>query len=130
MLVYQSLDAVIAHQKPETCRECYSSIWLSRSAHVDSPPVGYGHELRVIWWRCALCSDETERWLYLNRREALWTVQQVQLFRQARREADMSLKDVSTLAHISVSRLSDFERRHAAPSEDEMHALKSVFTLW
>lgn len=131
MLIYQSLDAVIAHKEPSgVLCECGAYDWMRRSESIDKPPAGYGHELRAGWWECIVCKDTTNRWLYVNRRESLWTIKHVQIFRQARRDADKSLKDVAALTNVPVSRLSDFERRHAAPNEDEMNALKSIFVLW
>lgn len=124
-LIYQSLDAYFVKHKPAHPCQCGVFDWQRQSETVDSyNPAAPGHELRLCWYVCSSCKDETERYFVVNRREKIWTAEQVKFFRATRQRKDWSLKDVTTYTGISVSRLSDFERRMAGATDNELAGLR------
>lgn len=117
-LVYSSIEAAeIRCTTPTECENCggVSFTRLTRCV-VDTT-----HQM---YWQCDNCTHWTNGVLYTEKHSLypIWSEAQARAIIERRRELNLSLKDLSADVGVSVSRLSDFERRHDAPMP-EQHAL-------
>lgn len=116
MRAYDSIEAFIIHTKPEENCVCGRHDW-----HMQSVP---GDPLHFGWWRCT-CGYTTVQLPYLDTSDpTIFTQEQAVTFRQLRQAAGVSLVDIAQQTGISVSRLSDFERRRCGPHTDEITKLE------
>lgn len=115
--------AVFHARRPNRCLRCGSVQFEAVSDWVHDD----------FWqgqWVCQCCGARDVAWLYLNTEPCndLWTEEQVAAFGERREQMGMSMRAVSALTGIRMTRLMDFERRLSAPTEHEQWALK-VFGL-
>ncbi len=125
--LYASIEAAeVRCAKPDHCKNCRKRHgYFTR----HSRPVSlWSNDVQEMYWMCDLCGYCNDRILYANKHSEypLLTVEQVNDMVDQRWSKNLTLKNIAEQTGISVSRLSDFERRHAAPTPDEWHAIIGV----
>lgn len=127
--LYASIEAAeVRCSKPDNCKNC-----RKRHAYFTrhSKPVSlWSMDVKEMYWMCDFCGYCNNPVLYSNKHSEypLLTIEQANWFEDKRWAQSLSLKDIAAKTGISVSRLSDIERRHDAPTPDEWRAIKAALS--
>ena len=126
--LYSSIEAAeVRCAKPDHCKNCRRRHdWFTR--HSKPTSVMVASDVREMYWMCDLCGYCNNSILYLNRHSqySILTEEQSNWMVDQRWEKNLTLKVIAENTGISVGRLSDIERRHAAPTQDEWQMIKSA----
>lgn len=123
-LVYPSIEAAeVRCSAPERCSNCgrrnFTRHTYGIGSVVDDKPV------KEMYWMCAFCGEYHNHILYvaIHSEHPILTIEQSNWMVDQRWEKDLTLTGIAAISGISVSRLSDIERRHDAPTPQEWHAI-------
>lgn len=126
--LYASIEAAeVRCSKPEYCGNCRKwHRWFTRHSKPTSLMVA--SDVREMYWMCDLCGCFDNSILYFHRHSEypILTEAQSNWMADRRWEKDLTLKEIAAKTGISVSRLSDIERRHNAPTPDEWQVIKDM----
>lgn len=123
--VFESYQALRAHQ-PATCKDCGSDTLYNcvepDHALSDGTPICLG------WTECADCGYTSSRRLFVaqNAPHPILTEREAGRMKHLRVGMGLSLLDLQQQTMISVSRLSDIERRYTAPSPAELSHIEQT----
>ena len=127
--LYSSIEAAeVRCSKPEHCKNCRKRHgYFTR----HSKPVSlWSMDVLEMYWMCDLCGYCNNSILYANKHSQypLLTETQANDMEDKRWAKSLTLKDIAAKTGISVSRLSDFERRHDAPTPEEWGAIMEALS--
>lgn len=128
--LYSSIEAAeVRCSKPEHCKNCRKRHgWFTRQSKPTSVMVA--SDVREMYWVCDLCGYCNNSILYLNKHSEhpILTIEQSNWMVDRRWEKDLTLTLIAENTGISVSRLSDIERRHEAPTPDEWREITRILS--
>lgn len=125
--LYSSIEAAeIRCAKPERCSNCQHEEFTRHTYGVGS--VSEEKPVKEMYWMCDYCGEYHNSILYVAKHSEypILTEEQSNWMVDQRWAKDLTLKIIAENTGISVSRLSDIERRHNAPTPDEWQKIQEV----
>jgi hypothetical protein len=124
--LYASIEAAeVRCKRPDHCANCGGDNLACETVHVCP------ENICEMYWVCDDCSYPHKGilFVYAHSEHPILTETQVEFIIRKRREKDFSLRDIAEKTGIRVSRLSDFERRHDAPTPSELGFIMDVLGI-
>ena len=128
--LYSSIEAAeVRCIRPEHCKNC-----RERHTHFTRASKAISlssNDVREMYWMCDLCGYCNNPVLYANKHSQypLLTVEQSDWMVDQRWAKNITLTNIATETGLSVSRLSDIERRHDAPTPEEWRTIKATLSF-
>lgn len=128
--LYASIEAAeVRCSEPKHCKNCQREDFLRHTYGIGS--VAQDAPVKEMYWMCNYCGEYHNHVLYVAKHSEhpILSQTQVEFIIRKRREKGFSLRDIAEKTGIRVSRLSDFERRHDAPTPSELGFIMDVLGI-